>query len=294
MRILAIPNWSFGRDRRLLADCHDALSSLGLTIHYCESDIDHNRTVIAFSGELEPVEKGLFALSEMILPGIDLNRHVGVHPRIGGLDVCPFIALDIPKTKLRAQKLRDWVESVASHFAEKFEVPVFLYEKSEKGRHESDLPALRKGGFGGLLERTIEPDFGPKKAHPQLGATIMGWRDFLVAVNVNLNTVDSDAAARIAVKIRELRADGDERMLGVRALGFALASRDMSQVSLNLTLPDLTPLDPVLEFVSSTAAGLGVEVAFCELVGVIRDTDLPNATRINPRDEQIVHIGVRV
>ena len=289
-----MPNWSFGRDRRLLAECRDVLASLALKVHYCESDVDHNRTVTAFSGDLDLVEKGFFLLSDMILPGIDLNRHAGVHPRIGGLDVCPIIALDPPKTKLRAQKLRDWVESLASQFAVKFDVPVFLYEKSEKGRHESELPALRKGGFGGLLDREIEPDFGPRRTHPQLGATIMGWRDFLVAVNVNLNTVDSDAAKRIAYKIRELRADGDERMLGVRAFGFSLASREMSQVSLNLNLPDLTPLDPVLEFVASMADAMGVDVANNELVGVIRDTDLPNATRINPREDQIVHIGVRV
>ena len=294
MRLLAVPNWSFGRDRRLLADCKDALTALGLDVHYCDSQVDQNRTVTAFSGQHDLVGQGLFTLSEMILPGIDLNRHVGVHPRIGGLDVCPFIALEPPKTKLRAQKLREWVEGVASQFATQYETPVFLYEKSERGRHESDLPSLRRGGFGGLLERTLDPDFGPHSAHPRLGATVIGWREFLVTINVNLANVDADPAKRIAQRIRELRSDGDTRMLGVRALGFPLASRDLSQISLNLTLPDLTPIDPILSYVTSVAQAMGSEVAYTELVGVIRDTDLPHATLIAPRPEQVVHIGVRV
>lgn len=294
MRILATPHWSFGRDRRLLAECRDKLDELGLTNHYCESDIDLNRTITAFSGEQEAVEAGLMALCDLILPGIDLNRHVGAHPRIGGLDVCPFIALDPPKTKLRAQKLRDWVEEVGRKFAESFSVPVFLNEKSDAGRHEADLPGLRRGGFGGLLNQTLASDFGPKTAHPQLGATVIGWRDFQICLCVNLDTITAEPAIRIAHKVRALRSEGDERMLGVRAQGFSLPSRELSQVSLVMTLPDLTAVDPVITFVSEAAQSLGVQVAYPELIGVIRDTDLPAATRISPREEQIVQIGVRV
>lgn len=294
MKVLLIPNWSFGRDKRLLAETKDALAAFAVEIHYCESDVDHNRTVTAFSGEFEVAASALDTLCELILPSIDLNRHVGVHPRIGALDVCPFIPLEAPKTKLRAQRFRDAIESVAAHLADKFEIPVFLFEKSERGRHEADLPALRKGGFGGLLERELDPDFGPHKAHPHLGATVMGWRDFLLAINSNLNTPDPVPAQRIAERIRQLRSDGDPRMLGVRALGFALASREMSQVSMNLTLPDLTPIDPVLEYIEIAADTMGVQIAYSELVGVIRSTDLEHTTRIHPRPEQVVSVQVNV
>jgi glutamate formiminotransferase len=294
MRVLASPNWSFGRDRRLLSDCRDVLADLGLTIHYAESDIDQNRTVTAFSGEQERVESAVLALCDRILPVIDLNRHAGVYPRIGGLDVCPLIALEVPKTRLRAQKLKEWAESLGSTIAERFEIPVFLYEKSERGRSESELHNLRKGGFGGLLDLELRPDFGPTSAHPNLGVTYLGFRDFMMIVNVNLSLPDPTVAKRIAQRVRELRSEGDPRMLGVRALGLPLASRDLSQVSLKFTLPDLTPIDPVLEYVALVADSMGIDVAYDELVGVIRDSDLPTATRLHPRPEQVVTVEVRV
>lgn len=294
MRVLAVPNWSFGRDRRLLADCRDLLAEHPVSLHFCESDIDHNRTVTAFSGPFDAVEAALFELCALILPSIDLNRHVGVHPRIGALDVCPFIPLEPPKTKLRAQRLKESIEGTAQTIAQQYDLPVFLYEKSEKGRHEADLPTLRKGGFGGLLDRVLEPDFGPNRAHTHLGATIMGWRDFLIAMNVNLRIADPIPARRIADRIRQLRTNGDPRMLGVRALGFPLASREMSQVSMNLTLPDLTPVDPILDYVTTVADSLGAEVAYYELIGVIRSVDMESAGKLHPRPEQIVPTGVKV
>jgi glutamate formiminotransferase len=287
MRVLTVPNWSFGRDRRLLADCRDLLEGAGVEVHFCESDVDHNRTVTAFSGPEAKVAACLDGLAERILPAIDLNRHIGVHPRIGGLDVCPFLPLHAPEPG-EAEAFKAWIELWAAGFADRWSVPVFLYERSERGRHESDLPTLRKGGFGGLLERTLRPDFGPERAHPHLGATVVGWRDFLIAMNVNLRPAGSGAAESIAQGIRRLRADGDERMLGVRALGFQLASRELSQVSLNVTLPDLTPVDPIIEHVAQAAAQRGTEVAYTELIGVIRRKDLPGARLLVPRPEQVV------
>ncbi|MCW5937007.1 MAG: hypothetical protein KIT11_06865 [Fimbriimonadaceae bacterium] len=288
MRVLTVPNWSFGRDRRLLWACREALDSWQVKVHYCESDVDHNRTVTAFSGEQEVVEAVLYDLAHLVLPTIDLNRHVGVHPRIGGLDVCPFTPLEPIGGEDGRSRFLQWVESVASGLAEKFDLPVFLYEKSEKGRHEADLPGLRKGGFGGLLERELRPDYGPSRAHPLLGATVVGWRDFLIAMNANLKSSEPVAAKTIAASIRRLRSEGDPRFLGVRALGFPLASREASQVSMNVTLPDLTPVDPILEFIETMAGEMTVPPGFDELIGVIREADLPGATRLHPRPEQVV------
>lgn len=288
MKVLTIPNWSFGRDRGLLRQFQEILDSADVAVHYCQGDIDHNRTVTAFSGEAEAVQTTLFALADVALPTIDLNRHVGVHPRIGALDVCPFFPLPDPPSIKSKRQFREWVEGIGEQLAVRFDLPVFLYEKSERGRHEADLPSLRKGGFGGLLDRDLEPDFGPRRAHPNLGATVLGWRDFLIAMNVNLKQTDADAALRIAKMIRDRRNDGEHEFLGVRALGFMLAAQEMSQVSLNLTLPDVTPVDPVLSFVREQAERLGAEVAWNELIGVIRDVDLPNASLLPARPEQVI------
>jgi glutamate formiminotransferase len=290
MRVLASPNWSFGRDRRLLSYCAETLHNLPLSVHYCSSDIDHNRTVTTFSGEQEAVEEGLLRLCDLVLPSIDLTRHVGVHPRIGALDVCPFTPLAPFRTKLRERRFRSWVESIGATLASRFDLPLLLYEKSEKGLHESDLPTLRKGGFGGMIGREIPTDFGPPEVHPLLGVTVLGWRDFLIAVNSHVPTTDLAIARSVSRMIRELRSNGDPRMLGVRTMPFLLASQDATQVSVNVTLPDLTPVDPILEFVERTVSDAGLEVTYHELIGALADSHLEGATRLHPRPEQIVRV----
>lgn len=285
MRVLTVPNWSFGRDNRLLRECRDILESAEVSMHFCASDVDHNRTVTAFSGDAEVVERVLLRLADRILDCIDLNRHVGVHPRIGALDVCPFIT-----SKRDEAEGLEFADHVAKVIAERFEVPVFLYEKSERGRHETDLPALRRGGFGGLIGKVLRPDYGPPAVHPHLGVSVVGLRDFLIAMNVNLSPQEPALAKEIARTIRLKRNEGDLRFLGVRALGFPLASREMSQVSLNLTLPGQTPIDAIVEWVAEEAVGAGASVAGTELIGVIRPRDLEFATTIHPRPEQIVDL----
>jgi len=167
-------------------------------------------------------------------------------------------------------------------------VPVFLYEKSERGHHEAALPALRQGGFEALQYKLLRPDFGPPSPHERLGATIVGARDFLIAMNVNLATADLRPAKKIAAEIRALRAEGEARFLGVRALGFPLGSRGLTQVSMNLTLPDLTPVDPVIEWIEERARDLGASIAETELIGVIRDVDVPTALRLQMDPAQVV------
>lgn len=288
MRLLTVPNWSFGREKELFRRFRDVLEAEPVLVHYLQTDVDHNRTVSAFSGDPEIVRSTLLKLAEVALPSINLNRHVGVHPRIGGLDVCPFFPLPDPKSTKSKREFKEWIEGIAEEIATTFELPVFLYEKSEKGRHESDLPSLRKGGFGGLLDRELNPDFGPTRANPLLGATVMGWRDFLIAMNVNLRDPNPEVAQRIAKKLRDLRNSGEQEFLGVRALGFMLASQELSQVSINVTLPDITAVDPILQYVIDTATDMGVEVAWTELIGVIREQDLPTATLLPVRESQII------
>ena len=282
MRLLAVPNWSFGRERSLVRQTRDQLEATGLDVHFCEADIDHNRTVTAFSGPAEEVFATTLALAETILPSINLARHTGVHPRIGAMDVCPFVPLgDFDPLVVLGS-----VERFAQKFAAAFDVPVYLYEHSS--RADKKLPALRKGGFGGLLDRELEPDFGPTHVHPHLGASVIGWRDFLVAMNVNLDTADPGLAERIAAAIRDMRRAKTSGWEGVRALGLPLASRGLSQVSMNLTKPDRSPIDPIVDWIEQVAAGMGVQVAYPELIGVIRDVDMEHNTRVACRSEQVV------
>lgn len=287
MKLLAVPNWSFARERLLAYRFEEILASHVGEVHFNQGDLDHNRTVTAFSGESEDLQETLELLQAAAFDVIDLSRHVGVHPRIGALDVCPFVPLD--STPIDA--LNAWVSNVADSLATRWGVPVFLYERSERGRHEADLPTLRRGGFGALINKELKPDFGPTSCHLRLGVTVMGVRDFLVAMNVNLATNDLQIAKAIAKEIRGLRAAGDLRFLGVRALGLPLASSGTTQVSMNLTMPDVTPIDPILEWVAQRADKMGVLVAQNELIGVIRDKDIATATRLPIRSQQIVPMG---
>lgn len=282
MQLLAVPNWSFTRVRALDQRVREVLERAPVTVHYAQGDIDHGRTVTAFSGEARAVLDLTLEIAATVLPSIDLSRHTGVHPRIGAMDVAPFLRLDPGPPPLLE------VEEFAVTFAERFEIPVFLYERSERGRHEADLPTLRQGGFGRLLERDLKPDYGPIRAHLRWGASVVGVRDWLLAVNVNLASADLVAARELARRVRHLRQEGDERFLGVRSLGFGLGSREQSQLSLNFTLPDITPVDPVVEWAMDQVTALGTRVVGTELIGVIRARDVPTATRLPIRPEQIV------
>jgi glutamate formiminotransferase len=268
------------------------LESRSVTVHYLQSDLDHNRTVSAFSGEQPEVESALNRLSELAFAAIDLNRHMGVHPRIGGLDVCPFVPLEVLADDRQAEEFEAWIEGVAQELSERHSLPVYLYERSEKGRHANELPRLRKGGFGGLLAQRLSPDFGPDRAHPRLGATVVGWRDFLIAMNVFLKEERPDVAQTLAKRIRVMRRDGDERFVGVRALGLMLTSRGESQVSMNVTMPDLTPVDPIVEWVYRSAQNAGVTSPGSELIGVIRDVDAESARHLPIRPEQVISMEV--
>lgn len=290
IRTLVVPNWSFGRDRDLLEKFEEILTDEAIDLHYLKSDIDHNRTVSAFSGPLDLVQEKMFLLAAEALDRIDLQRHMGVHPRIGALDVCPFLNLQ-PLNKPQHSEFKDAVEAFAQELSTRFALPVYLYEKSERGRHEATLPQLRKGGFGTLITKELDPDFGPNKAHPHLGASVVGWRDWLIAFNLEMHAEGLAVAKGIARKIREQRQEGDSRLLGVRALAFPLASRNLCQVSINLTLPDITPVDPVVTYVSKLASANDFTITGTELIGVINKRHTQQATYLPIDPKQIVVEG---
>ncbi|HLO99317.1 MAG TPA: hypothetical protein VK171_12030 [Fimbriimonas sp.] len=272
VRALAVPNWSF-YEPELAARAERLLVAQGCRVHYCQGDIDHQRTVTGFSGPLATVSESLIKLCELLLPSIDLSGPHGVHPRVGALDVAPFVSLGTP-----LHELLPAVESVACQIWEKFQVPVRLYEKSTRSGNESRLPVLR----GQVGEIKTPPDFGDAP-HPKWGTTIVGVRDFLLATNIELPGSSMHFCRQLAKEIRIRREGGNSKFRGVRALAFHLESRGTWQLSLNFTDPDATSFDEVFGFVEEFTPVVGTE-----LIGVIRQRDLPKCTKLAVDARQVV------
>jgi glutamate formiminotransferase len=257
-----------------------ALRTRGATVHFDEADEDHNRIVTAFSGGAEVVRDTLFAVAKVALDRIDMRTHEGVHPRIGALDVCPFIVLEGS-----LQDALAFADAIAAELARNYAIPIFLYEHSETGKHAADLPSLRRGQFEGLTGRELNADHGPTHANPKLGATVLGVRDWLIAMNVNLAEGRLTEARAIAAEMRVQRDMGDSRFVGVRALGLPLNRRRLTQVSMNLTKPNEVTPDKIIDWIDQRE-----NVVETQLIGVIRELDLPGATRLLIRQEQIVRV----
>lgn len=278
MRLLCVANWSEGRNEDTLSAMRQALYEGPAAVHFDGSDQDHNRIVTAFSGTPESVSEVLLALSEIAFKDMDMRHHEGVHPRIGALDVCPFILLEGDENPAL-----EFTNVIGRRLAERYHLPVFLYEKSETGKHSADLPSLRKGQYAGLFERNLNPDFGPSTANPRLGATVVGLRNWLLAMNINLPEGHLDEAKAIAKDIRIRRDQGEVTFAGVRALGLPLERRSLTQVSLNLTRPDRTSPDAIIDYVNDR-----VPVVATELIGVIRPADLSKSEQLTVAQSQVV------
>ena len=276
-RILAVPNWSFF-DPQLCLGVRDILAGLPLQIHYVQGDVDHQRTVTAFSGRQDDVFEAMNLVAIHLLPNINLEFQRGVHPRVGALDVAPFVLLDGFEREL-ISATNQW----AADFSFRFEIPVHLYEKSASPGMEHRLPYLR--GQVGHTEQL--PDFGSLE-HRQFGTTIVGVRDFLLAANLNLATDDIKAVRATAKELRFQRDRGRTELIGLRALGFELKSRNMTQLSLNFTNPDATTFDAVFGIASDLLIEEPIFVAETELIGVIRERDLAGATQLSYDPSQVV------
>ena len=250
-----VPNVSEGRRRdavdRLAASCGHPL----LDVH---TDADHNRSVFTLAADPpEEVERAAVQLAEAVAREVDASSwRDGVHPRLGALDVVPFVALSgTPEARASAVRTAHYF---AGWLADAMDVPTFLYDEADPA--ERTLPRLRRDAF---VRRA--PDYGPAEPHPRLGAAAVGARPVLVAVNCELDRDDVDLARRIAHDVRE-RGGG---LRGVRALGFELASRRRAQVSLNLTDLETTGLKDACAEVAVLARAEGADLARIELVGLI-------------------------
>ena len=264
--IECIPNVSEGRR----TDAIDALaaavrSTPGVRLLDRSSDVSHNRSVVTLAGEAPALERAVLALFDAAIRHIDLRNHSGEHPRLGAVDVVPFV----PVAGVTMAECVTLARDTAAEVARRFDVPVFLYEEAATTPARRNLEDIRRGEFEGLAAKLSlpewQPDFGPSRPHPSAGATVIGARMPLIAFNINLATGRLDVAKAIAAAIRH--SSGGFRY--VKAMGIPLADRGIVQVSMNLTNFERTPILRVFDVVKQEAARRGVQVLDSEIVGLV-------------------------
>jgi glutamate formiminotransferase / 5-formyltetrahydrofolate cyclo-ligase len=285
-----VPNFSEGRR----SDVVDALAAAvegtpGVRLLDRTSDPDHNRSVLTFAGPADAVADAMEAVAAVALERIDMNRHEGQHPRIGAVDVVPFV----PLGDTTIDECVELARSFGRRIAQRFELPVYLYARAAQRPDRTVLADIRRPQYEGLRELIADPahrpDFGPSALHPTGGAVAVGARPFLIAYNINLESEDIELAKRIARRVRE-RSGGLPR---VQALGLYLDDLRCAQVSMNLLDHTVTPLWLVWQTVVELARADGVEPRESELIGLtplaalLDVADHIAADRAAPEEERI-------
>jgi glutamate formiminotransferase / formiminotetrahydrofolate cyclodeaminase len=262
-----VPNFSEGRRKEVVDLLAKALTSVpGVALLDSEMDPDHNRCVISVAGPPEAVAAGVVTAVGTAIELIDLRQHQGEHPRMGATDVIPFV----PITGIAMEEAVELSVKVARDIAERYSLPVYLYEQSARIAERRDLAFIRKGEFEGIRDEIgtrpeRKPDFGPDRVHPSAGVTAVGARHPLIAYNVYLHSSDLEIAQAIARAVRF--SSGGLRF--VKALGFEIKDRNQVQVSMNLTDYEATPIFRAFDMVRHEAARFGISVASSEIVGLV-------------------------
>jgi glutamate formiminotransferase len=261
-----VPNFSEGRNlERIEKIVQPFRAREGVKLLDYQRDEDHNRCVVTVVGEPEALKTAVLEAMGAAIAVIDMRAHKGQHPRMGAVDVVPFIPVKNMSMKEAIELSRQVAESVA----QKFKLPIFLYEESATAVHRRNLADIRKGQFEGMPEKLKQaewkPDFGPAEMHPSAGVTAVGARMALVAYNVNLGTSNLDIASDIARKVRHL--SGGLRYC--KAIGVELKHRGIVQVSINMTDFTKTALYSVFELIRIEAKRWGVAVVGSEIVGLV-------------------------
>lgn len=272
--IECIPNVSEGRRPEVVDAIAAAIRAVpGVRLLDYSSDASHNRSVFTMAGDAAPITAAVLAMYERAIAAIDLRTHQGEHPRLGAVDVVPFVPIEGVTMEACVALAKDVAREVASRFA----VPVYLYEDASANPERKNLEDIRRGEFEGLAAKMAStgwaPDFGPAAPHASAGASVIGARMPLIAYNINLNTDRLDVAKKIAAAIRH--SSGGFRY--VKAAGFKLDERGIVQVSMNLTNYEKTPIHRVFETVKREAGRYGVSILESEIVGLIPSAAL-NAT----------------
>jgi glutamate formiminotransferase len=272
--IESIPNVSEGRRADVIERLVRAVRDTpGARLLDYSSDASHNRSVITLVGGPDAVKSAMLSLFDAAVATIDLRTHSGEHPRVGAVDVVPFVPIEGVSMAECVSLARD----VGAAVAERFGVPVFLYEEASSNPLRKNLEDIRRGEFEGLAAKMAAPewtpDFGPSAPHPSAGASVIGARMPLIAYNINLNTDRLDVAKKIAAAIRH--SSGGLRY--VKAMAVKLEDRNLAQVSINLTNYQKTPMHRVFDLVGREAARYGVSILESEIVGLVPSAALVGA-----------------
>lgn len=277
--VQCVPNFSEGRRADVVKKIVDAISDASdVYIVDYSMDTDHNRSVVTFIGSPNDIRKSMLAGAKAAVELIDLNNHAGGHPRIGAVDVIPVV----PLSEISMDETITLGHEIGADIADQLRIPVYFYEDCALRGHCVNLANIRRGGFEALKQTGLKgdraPDLGPTELHPTAGAVVVGARGPLIAYNVNLAGNYMREARVIASKVRKLR-DSGEGMPGVKAIAVYLKSRDIAQVSFNITQPHMVTIYDVYSFVENEAKAMGVEVLESELIGAMREETLIEAAR---------------
>jgi glutamate formiminotransferase len=261
----SVPNFSEGRRLDVVDRLAEAVETTpGAHLLDRTSDASHNRSVLTLAGEAAAVEAAVENAIAVAVAEIELRHHAGEHPRIGAVDVVPFV----PLAGTTMDDCVDIARSFGERIAERFDLPVYLYANAATRSDRVKLAEVRRGQFEALrheiTEPGREPDFGPSRLHPTAGAVAVGARPFLIAWNINLDSADRDLAVRIARRVRESGGG----LPKVQANGFMIEELGRAQVSMNLLDFSVTPMWLVWDTVADLAAAEGVEPAESELIGL--------------------------
>jgi glutamate formiminotransferase len=282
--IECVPNFSEGKNKLVINQIFESAKSVkSVKVFELEYNKDHNRMLFTIVGEPEAVLSSVFSAIKKATELIDMNKHVGEHPRIGATDVVPFV----PVSGITMEECVVLSNKLAKKVAEELKIPVFMYEASAKIKENKNLADLRIGEYEGLKIKMEKPDYGPDKIHPTAGAIVIGARKYLVAYNVNLDTSDINIAKEIAKKIREK----DGGLKAVKALGFMVDG--YAQVSMNLVDFEKTNFDAAFNVVKIEGEKLGVKIKNSEIYGMIPIASLVKAIKTtfkanNFKSEQIL------
>jgi glutamate formiminotransferase len=272
--IECIPNVSEGRRPEIVDVIAAAVRAVpGIRLLDYSSDSSHNRSVFTLAGDAAPLKAAMLALYEQAVSAIDLRAHQGEHPRLGAVDVVPFVPIEGVTMSECVALAKDLAQEVSSRFG----IPTFLYEEASTNPARKNLEDIRRGEYEGLAAKMQTPgwapDYGPPEPHPSAGASVIGARMPLIAYNINLNTDRVEVAKKIAAAIRH--SSGGLRY--VKAAGFMLEDRRTAQVSMNLTNYQKTPIYRVFEMVKREAARYGVSILESEIVGLVPSAALVGA-----------------
>ena len=266
MLIQSVPNFSEGRDLKKLEQIVDAFRAVpGVKLLDYSTDQEFNRCVVTVVGQPEPLQKAMVDAIGRAVKLIDMTVHVGQHPRVGAVDVIPFI----PVRNCTIEDAAQLAKAVAREAAQKYNLPCFLYEKSATAAYRVDVADVRRGQFEGLAKKMQDPmwkpDFGPHCPHPTAGASIIGARMPLICFNVDLDTPNVELAKKIALRVRSMTGG----LRYVKAMGIAHEEQNLAQVTMNLTDYTSSAMYTVFELIKIEARRYGVNVLGSEIVGIV-------------------------